>query len=84
MRGVDLETVPNQLGTAVLRLADGALLHRTGQMDSPEGAEAARALYQILLDAGVILRGHKDDALRRIAGQWGCGWVGSVSVQDRL
>lgn len=71
MRGVDLETVPNQLGTAVLRLADGALLHRTGQMDSPEGAEAAQALYQILLDAGTILRGHEDDALRRIAGQFG-------------
>lgn len=39
-------------------------------MDCPAGIEAAQTLYQILLDTGVILRGHKDDALRRIAGAW--------------
>ncbi len=40
-------------------------------MDSSAGIEAAQALYQILLDTGLILRGHKeDDALRRIAGGW--------------
>lgn len=39
-------------------------------MDSPAGVEAAQALYQIVLDTGVILKGHQDDALRRIAVQF--------------
>lgn len=65
----DLETVPNQLGTASLRLKDGGILTKTGQMDSPAGIEAAQTLYQILLDTSLILKSphHEGDPLRRIA-----------------
>ncbi len=68
----DLETVPNQLGTASLRLDNGTVLSKTGQMDSPEGLEAAQTLYQILLDTGLILQGphHQGDPLRRVAVQF--------------
>jgi len=68
----DLETVPNQLGTASLRLDTGAILSQTGQMDTPLGSEAAHTLYQILLDTGLILKAplHHGEALRRIAVQF--------------
>jgi len=68
----DLETVPNQLGTASLRLDTGVLLSKTGHMDTPAGVEAVQTLYQILLDAGLILQApqHQGDPLRRIAVQF--------------
>eukprot|EP00592_Proboscia_alata_P006497 CAMPEP_0194357356 /NCGR_PEP_ID=MMETSP0174-20130528/4848_1 /TAXON_ID=216777 /ORGANISM="Proboscia alata, Strain PI-D3" /LENGTH=114 /DNA_ID=CAMNT_0039127337 /DNA_START=1 /DNA_END=345 /DNA_ORIENTATION=+ len=49
---VDLETIPGQIGTAILRSSDGAAFRPcTGQMTKND----SEIIYQMMLEAGTIL-----------------------------
>ena len=60
---VDIESLTNTLGTAVLNADDGSVVKASGELESD--LETTKALYQMLLDTGAILG---DEPLRRITG----------------
>lgn len=46
---IGLESIPSQIGTAVLELLDGRIVRATGQiLDSEDGKAACGTLYKIL------------------------------------
>ncbi len=62
MHLIDLESIPNQIGTAVLSASDGIPLRpHTGSLSDHD----ANTLYQILLEVGDILESD-DEALKSI------------------
>ena len=62
---VDLEAVPNQIGTAVLGSTDGKVLKATGALDNEDdGAAACVAVYKMLLDSTKCLG---DEPMRRMS-----------------
>ena len=55
---VDLESVPNQIGTAILGSTDGKILKATGALDNEyDGAAAFAVIYKMLLDSTKCLTG---------------------------
>uniref|UniRef100_A0A7S2S507 Late endosomal/lysosomal adaptor and MAPK and MTOR activator 5 n=1 Tax=Eucampia antarctica TaxID=49252 RepID=A0A7S2S507_9STRA len=58
---VDLESIPNQIGTAILRSSDGIPLRpHTGDLSENDG----NVLYQMLLEVGDVLE--SDESLKSI------------------
>jgi hypothetical protein len=62
---VDLESVPKQIGTAILAAADGKVLKATGALDNDEdGAATCSTIYKMLQDSAKCLG---DEPLRRLS-----------------
>ena len=62
---VDLEAVPNQIGTAILGSTDGKVLKATGGLDNEyDGAATCTAIYKMLLDSTKCL---KEEPMRRLS-----------------
>jgi hypothetical protein len=62
---VDLESVPNQVGTAILGSTDGKILKASGALDNEyDGAAACSAIYKMLLDSTKCLAG---DPMKRMS-----------------
>jgi ragulator complex protein LAMTOR4 len=62
---VDLESVPNQVGTAVLnRDGGGTVVKCTGSLSEDGGANVCAHVYQMLLDTSVCL---DQEPLRRMS-----------------
>jgi len=53
---VELELVPNQIGTAILDMTDGKVLRSTGDLSSgEEGRANCASVYRMLLDTSKCL-----------------------------
>ncbi len=62
---IDLESIPNQVGTAILSAVDGKILKSTGSLDNEEEGHAICAtVFKMLLDSGICLG---DEPLRRLS-----------------
>ena len=61
---IDLESVPNQVGSAVLDAKDGNIVKTTGVLSNNDDSAAICAnIYQMLLDSSVCLG---EEPLRRL------------------
>ena len=62
---VDLEAVPNQIGTAILQASDGKVLKSTGSLDNEEDGPAVCAtIYKMLQDSAKCLA---EEPMRRLS-----------------
>ena len=61
---IDLDSVPNQIGTAVLSTVDGKILQSTGAFCDDDGSVVCRNIYRMLLDSAKCL---EDEPLRRLS-----------------
>lgn len=62
---VELESVPNQIGTAILSTADGKILKATGALANDEDAVVTcSTIYKMLLDSAKCLG---DEPMRRLS-----------------
>jgi len=85
---LDLESIPNQIGHAILRSTDGSVIRKSGSLESND----IDILYKMLLEMGDILnangnvkKGKKEELLKRVNVQGGNGVCYSMGVsKDEL
>jgi len=62
---VDLEAVPNQIGTAILQSSDGKILKSTGSLDNEdEGVSSCATIFKMLQDSAKCLA---EEPMRRLS-----------------
>ena len=63
MAEVDLESIPKQIGTAILESKDGKIVKTTGGLSNGDSAAICANIYQMLCDSSVCLA---EEPLRRL------------------
>ena len=52
---VELESVPSQIGTAILDVSDGKILRSSGDLASEEATTVCASIFRLLLDTSKCL-----------------------------